>query len=110
MAFTRQKTRCVKCGAKYRRIPLAGKCIETGSRSSSISISVGDSSSSMCGGNVVQTVSEGAVRKYIQVTKDVIEQYGVDDYTRQRVEWMSSSVDSLFNNDSVTVMTIEDFV
>ena len=110
MAFTRQKTRCVKCGESYRRIPLAGKCIKSATRSSSTSISVGDSGDSMCGGNIVQTVSEGAVRKYVKVTKDVIERYGVDDYTRHRVDWMSSSADSLFNNDSVTVMTLEDFV
>ena len=63
-----------------------------------------------CGGNVVLTVSEGAVRKYIQVTKEVMESYGVDNYTKQRVGWMSDTVDSLFNNDRVTVMTLEDFL
>ena len=50
------------------------------------------------------------MRKYIQVTKEVMENYGVDDYTKQRVDWMSDSVDSLFNNDRVTVMTLEDFL
>ena len=40
----------------------------------------------------------------------VMESYGVDDYTKHRVGWMSSSVDSLFNNDKVTVMTLEDFI
>ncbi|GIT41879.1 MAG: hypothetical protein Ct9H300mP10_08890 [Methanobacteriota archaeon] len=29
MAFTRQKVRCVKCAASYRRMPLAGRCIQT---------------------------------------------------------------------------------
>ncbi|GIT41880.1 MAG: hypothetical protein Ct9H300mP10_08900 [Methanobacteriota archaeon] len=69
-----------------------------------------DGDSVLCGGNVVLTVSEGAVRKYIEITRDVIEKYGVDDYTKQRVEWMTESVDSLFNDDTVTVMTINDFV
>ena len=64
----------------------------------------------LAGGNVVLTGSEGAVRKYIQVTKEVMESYGVDNYTKQRVGWMSDSVDSLFNNDRVTVMTLEDFL
>ena len=27
VAFTRQKIRCVKCNASYRRIPLTGTCI-----------------------------------------------------------------------------------
>jgi len=31
-------------------------------------------------------------------------------YTRQRVEWMQDSVDSLLNNDKVTVMTLSDFI
>jgi len=55
-------------------------------------------------------VSEGAVRKYIEITREVIENYGVDDYTKQRVEWMTDSADSLFNDDTVTVMTLDDFV
>ncbi len=111
MAFTRQKVRCVKCGHSYRRMPLAGKCVQ---RASGISrgprFSSSDDGAATCGGNVVLTVSEGAVRKYIKVTKEVMENYGVDDYTKQRVGWMSDSVDSLFNNDRVTVMTLEDFL
>jgi len=108
MAFTRQKVRCVKCGASYRRMPLAGKCIEKG-KSSSFRGFDNENGSSMCGGNVVLTVSEGAVRKYIGITQRILDDYGVDDYTRHRVGWMASSTDSLFNNDRVTVMTLEDF-
>jgi len=111
MAFTRQKVRCVKCGHSYRRMPLAGKCIQrAGALSRGPRFSSSDDGVATCGGNVVLTVSEGAVRKYIQVTKEVMENYGVDDYTKQRVDWMSDSVDSLFNNDRVTVMTLEDFL
>jgi DNA polymerase II large subunit len=58
----------------------------------------------------VLTVSEGAVRKYIQITEDIMSEFGIDDYTKHRVGWMSSSVESLFNNDKVTVMTLEDFI
>ena len=111
MAFTRQKVRCVKCGHSYRRMPLAGKCIQrAGGISRGPRFSSSDDGAATCGGNVVLTVSEGAVRKYIEVTKEVMENYGVDDYTKQRVGWMSNSVDSLFNNDRVTVMTLEDFL
>ena len=109
MAFTRQKIRCVKCAHSYRRIPLAGKCIQNISTSGGLSGGRGDGGT-LCGGNVVLTVSEGAVRKYIEITREVIENYGVDDYTKQRVEWMTDSVDSLFNDDTVTVMTLNDFV
>ena len=107
MAYTRQKVRCVKCGESYRRVPLAGKCIKEVRTSGGFSTSGGDSS---CGGNVILTVSKGNVEKYIGITEEVMESYGVDDYTKHRVGWMSSSVDSLFNNDKVTVMTLEDFI
>ena len=107
MAYTRQKIRCVKCGESYRRMPLAGKCIKNKPASGGFS---GGELDSGCGGNVVLTVSEGAVRKYIQITEDIMNEFGIDDYTKHRVGWMSSSVDSLFNNDKVTVMTLEDFI
>ncbi len=110
MAFTRQKVRCVKCGESYRRMPLAGKCIKESSQESGGFSIGGGAESSMCGGNVVLTVSQGAVRKYIEVTQEIMDEYGVDDYTRHRVNWMTSSVDSLFTNDRVTVMTLEDFI
>jgi len=107
MAYTRQKIRCVKCGESYRRMPLAGKCIKNKPASGGFS---GGGLDSCCGGNVVLTVSEGAVRKYIQITEEIMSEFGIDDYTKHRVGWMSSSVDSLFNNDKVTVMTLEDFI
>ena len=111
-AYARQKVRCVKCGHSYRRMPLAGKCIQLtkvggrGLAAHGVSRSEGD----QCGGNLALTVSEGAVRKYIEVTRHVMETYGVDTYTRQNVEWLASSVDSLFNNDRARQMSLADFL
>jgi hypothetical protein len=111
MAFTRQKVRCVKCGEKYRRMPLKGKCIaKNKSHNNGMENISRDDDGSLCNGNVILTVSKGNVEKYIQLTKNVIDEFGVDMYTKQRVYWTSDSVDSLFNNDSVTVMTLEDFL
>ena len=110
VAFTRQKVRCVKCGEKYRRMPLAGKCIQSHKLEiGGLSARRGEDST-MCGGNVILTVTEGAVRKYIKVTEGIIENYGVGMYTEQRVKWLTDSADSLFNNDRVTVMTLTDFL
>ena len=110
VAFTRQKVRCVKCGEKYRRMPLAGKCIQSHKLEiGGLSARRGEDST-MCGGNVILTVTEGAVRKYIKVTEGIIENYGVGMYTEQRVKWLTESADSLFNNDKVTVMTLSDFL
>jgi DNA polymerase II large subunit len=116
VAFTRQKIRCVRCGESYRRWPLAGKCIKDpnanrgggGGMRRGMSFTGGESH--LCGGNLALTVSEGAVRKYIRVMQHVIEHYGVDMYTRQRVDQLAKSVDSLFKNDRVKVFTLDDFI
>ena len=112
LAFTRQKVRCVSCGHKYRRMPLAGHCIQKTKRLSKGlgAHGVTDSGGDICKGNLALTVSEGAVRKYINVTKHVMETYGVDDYTRQNVEWLAASTESLFNNDKAKQMSLSDFL
>lgn len=109
VAFTRQKVRCVRCGESYRRMPLAGKCINRLPTQGGLH-GMREGDSQRCGNNLVLTVSEGAVRKYVHVMQYVIETFGVDEYTRQRFEWLTDSVESLFGNDKVTVYTLEDFL
>ena len=115
LAFTRQKFRCVRCGESYRRFPLSGKCIKTPDQSrgregmrSGIDFARGEAH--LCRGNLALTVSEGAVRKYVRVMQHVIEHYEVDMYTKQRVDGLVASADSLFKNDRVTVFTLDDFI
>ena len=112
VAFTRQKVRCLKCGHSYRRMPLAAKCIQPQKQSGRgmSAFGVRKSEGEMCSGNLALTVTEGAVRKYIKVTKHVMETYGVDHYTRQNVEWLADSVESLFNNDKAKQMSLADFL
>ncbi len=110
-AYARQKIRCVKCGHSYRRMPLAGRCIQrkTGARNSGQQeFQLKDSVD--CNGNLALTVSEGAVRKYMKVMEYVMDRYDVDLYTRQNIEWLMSSTDSLFNNDKVKQLTLSDFL
>jgi DNA polymerase II large subunit len=109
VAFTKQKVRCLSCGHSYRRMPLASKCIQP-ARINSGSQRFGGAEGKMCHGNLALTVTEGAVRKYIQVTRHVMETYGVDNYTRQNVEWLAGSVESLFNNDKAKQMSLSDFL
>ena len=113
VAFTRQKIRCVKCNASYRRIPLTGTCIAKVAKNEAtrrLGNSSDHDSRPFCGGNLTLTVSPGAVKKYIGVTNRVIEKYGIDLYTEQRVKWMEDSVESLLENDKVTIMTLGDFI
>jgi DNA polymerase II large subunit len=81
----------VKCGAKHRRPPLKGVCPR-------------------CGGRIVLTVHEGSVRKYLQVSQKVAEEYGVSLYTRQRLELLQIEIDSLFKNDKCKQMGLADFM
>ncbi len=112
VAFTRQKVRCLKCTHSYRRMPLAGICIQpkkvTGSGMASFGVK--KSEGGLCNGNLALTVTEGAVRKYIKVTKHVMATYGVDNYTRQNVEWLAESADSLFKNDKAKQLSLADFL
>jgi DNA polymerase II large subunit len=111
-AFARQKVRCLKCGHSYRRMPISGKCIQISKASNTGfgSLGISKSSGDLCNGNLALTVSEGAVRKYIKVTQHVMEKYGVDNYTKQNVEWLANSTDSLFQNDRARQMSLSDFL
>lgn len=95
-AFSKQGVRCVKCNAKYRRIPLKGVC--TQKRGFDI-----------CGGKLTLTVHEGGVKKYLDVTKEILERYDVSDYTKQRVLLIDNAIRSTFENDKVKQIKIEDF-
>ncbi|MFB6111670.1 MAG: DNA-directed DNA polymerase II large subunit [Halobacteriaceae archaeon] len=90
-AFSRQETRCLDCGTKYRRMPLSGDCRE-------------------CGGDVNLTVHEGSVSKYMETALEVAEEYGARGYTRQRLEILERTLESLFENDQDKQSGIADFM
>lgn len=90
-AFSKQKFRCVKCNKSYRRIPLIGKC--TG-----------------CGGKLLLTVPEGAIRKYIDISRRLVERYKVSQYIKQRIMLLQKEIDSLFVNDLSKQICLEDFM
>ncbi|AKB16948.1 DNA polymerase II large subunit [Methanosarcina sp. WWM596] len=90
-SFSRQRMRCIKCGEKFRRPPLTGACPK-------------------CGGNVILTVHEGSVRKYLEISKEIGERYGVSSYTRQRIELLDYDISSLFENHRVKQLGLSDFM
>jgi DNA polymerase II large subunit len=90
-AFSKQKVRCVKCGEKYRRPPLKETCPK-------------------CGGRIILTVHEGSVRKYLDVSIKVAEEYGVSSYTKQRLQLLKIEIDSLFKNDRSKQTGLADFM
>jgi DNA polymerase II large subunit len=90
-AFSKQGVRCTKCAAKYRRIPLSGKCRKCGQAS------------------LTMTVYEASVKKYLEVSQQVGAKFHIDDYTRQRIEHVSDSIESTFSNDRVKKAKLSDF-
>ncbi|WP_411964971.1 DNA polymerase II large subunit [Haloferax sp. YSMS24] len=90
-AFSRQETRCLDCGEKYRRMPLTSECRE-------------------CGGRVNLTVHQGSVNKYMGVAIEVAEEFNCRDYTKQRLEVLEKSLESIFENDKNKQSGIADFM
>lgn len=89
-SFAAQTLRCTKCGEKYRRIPLSGTCVK-------------------CHHTLNLTVHEASVRKYLTVSKEISEKYGLDEYTRDRIDILEMSMDSVFNNDKIKKCKLSDF-
>ncbi len=75
--FSTQKFRCVSCTEKYRRPPLSGRCLA-------------------CGSRLLMTVSEGSVKKYIEPSRHVIEEYKVSSYIRQQFSVLEDGAENVF--------------
>ncbi len=80
-AFTSQTLRCSKCTRRYRRIPLQGTC-------------------SKCGGNLILSVHEKSVRKYLASAHELLERYRLNAYLTQRVQLADKELGTLFKDDS----------
>ncbi|MXR50470.1 DNA polymerase II large subunit [Halovenus sp. WSH3] len=90
-AFSSQEFRCLDCGEKYRRAPLTGDCRE-------------------CGGDINLTVHEGSVNKYMDTAIHVAEEFGADDYTKQRLQILEQRIERIFENDNNKQSGIADFM
>ena len=88
-AFSKQKVRCTKCGSKYRRMPLTGKC--------------------KCGGNLILSVSKGSVTKYLEISRDLVNRYPVSHYLEQRLEIQEFGINSLFESDKSKQSSLDVF-
>jgi len=87
--FSSQKLRCGKCNAKYRRVPLTGKCTR-------------------CGNRLLLTVSKGTVVKYLEPSKTLINQYKVPEYIRQQILLLDKQVDSVLGKEPYKQLTLSE--
>ena len=84
-SFATQKFRCKACGTSFRRPPLSGRCTETR-----------PGASGPCGEELLPTVFEGAVRKYLGLSQRLAGTPGITPYLRQRLHLLESSLATLF--------------
>ena len=96
-AFSKQKFRCTKCNTSYRRMPLAGKCTKFRGKSP-------------CNGNIIPTVHEGSVKKYLEMSRDICRKYHVSEYTKQRVEVIDMAILSTFGEEKQQQLGLSDFM
>jgi len=89
-AFSRQEFRCVNCNAKFRRVPLSGKCTK-------------------CGGKLTLTVHNSSITKYLDLSKYLCERYKVSEYTKQRLKLIDLEIRSLFESDTRKQVKIDEF-
>lgn len=92
-AFSSQSFRCTKCGQKYRRMPLVGKCLE-------------------CHHELLQTVTRGSVEKYVQTALNICSEFKINEYLTSRIETLQAELNLLFKEEEEVKdqHTIIDFI
>jgi DNA polymerase II large subunit len=83
-SYATQKFRCKLCGTSYRRPPLSGRCgaLRPGG--------------GRCDGELLATVYEGSVRKYLPLSQRLGAIEGITPYVRQRIQLLADSLATLF--------------
>jgi DNA polymerase II large subunit len=90
-SYSSQTFRCTACGAKFRRMPLMGKCID-------------------CGNALIQTVTRGAVEKYLGIATNMCKQYKINDYLRSRIESISMELKLIFKEERRAQSSLMEFM
>lgn len=90
-SYSSQMFRCTSCGSKYRRMPLAGKCVE-------------------CSNELTQTVTRGAVQKYLGIATGMCQEYKINDYLRSRVESISAELKLIFKEEKKVQSSLTEFM
>jgi DNA polymerase II large subunit len=76
-SYSKQTFRCVSCNAKYRRVPLIGKCTR-------------------CQGKLLLTINRGGIEKYLTMAIDLGNRYDVEPYIKQRLTLLKDEIEDIF--------------
>ena len=87
-SFSSQKMRCVDCNEKFRRVPMTNQTIAPTGKTTA--------QCPECGGKVLLTISEGTIKKYLEPSKRIIDNYEVSPYIRQQILILNKTIQSLF--------------
>lgn len=90
-SYSSQTFRCTSCGAKFRRMPLVGKCSE-------------------CGNELIQTVTRGAVEKYLGIATAMCAEYKINEYLRSRVDSIAMELKLVFKEEKKTQSSMMEFL
>ncbi len=90
-SFSKQMFRCTKCNAKYRRIPLKGKCQK-------------------CDGKLTFTISKGGIEKYLSLAISLANRYNVADYIKQRLILIKNEINITFIDTAAPAGSEEDTI
>jgi DNA polymerase II large subunit len=90
-SYSSQTFRCTTCGAKFRRMPLMGECLD-------------------CGCALIQTVTRGAVEKYLGIATDMCKEYKINDYLRSRIESTALELKLIFKEERRTQSSMMEFM
>jgi DNA polymerase II large subunit len=95
-SYATQSFRCKSCGATVRRPSLSGRCTQT------------TRGGGRCDGELLPTVYERMVRKYLGLSRQLAETAGVTPYVRQRIDILAASLATLFPG-TISQKTLEGF-
>ncbi len=76
-SFSKQGFRCVNCNARYRRVPIVGKCTR-------------------CQGKIVLTISKGGIEKYLGMAINLADRYELEPYMKQRLYLIKDEIENVF--------------
>jgi len=89
-AYSGQSFRCTACGASYRRIPLAGKCLE-------------------CDNKLIQTMTRPSVQKYLKLARRMLDKYTIEPYLRGRVLSLLDELELVFGKEDGNQALLTDY-
>ncbi len=90
--FTYQKYRCTTCNRIYRRMPLSGRCDDCKDK-----------------GNLVYTIAEGTIKKYLEATLGLIKIEGIPEYLRESIYLLEKRIEHIFGRERTKQLCLSNF-